>query len=70
MTWIEQTNPGPEEGWYFNTGTGEVEHGRQSRGVDLLGPYPDEETARRALEIAHDRTAAADGADAEWNGAE
>ncbi|RSD10316.1 hypothetical protein [Amycolatopsis eburnea] len=68
MTWIEQTNPGPEAGWYFNTSTGEVEHGRHSRALDLLGPYPDEETARRAREIAHERTAAADRADADWNG--
>ncbi|MBE1577718.1 hypothetical protein ACFORH_11040 [Amycolatopsis roodepoortensis] len=67
MNWIQETGTGPEQDWYFNTRTGEVERGRRSRGVDLLGPYPDEETARRALEIARERTAAADRADTEWN---
>ncbi|MFD2467454.1 hypothetical protein [Amycolatopsis silviterrae] len=55
------------EQWYYNTRTHEVERGRQSRGVDRLGPYPDEATARRALELARERTEAADQADAEWN---
>ncbi|GAB3361102.1 hypothetical protein [Amycolatopsis echigonensis] len=56
----------PDE-WYYNTRTNEVERGRQSRGVDRLGPYPDEATARRALELARERTKAEDQADAEWN---
>ncbi|WP_116205202.1 hypothetical protein [Amycolatopsis circi] len=55
------------EEWYYNTRTNEVEHGRQARGVDRLGPYPDEATARRALELARERTAAEDRSDAEWN---
>jgi hypothetical protein len=33
-----------------------------------LGPYPDEATARRALEIARERTRKADAEDAEWGG--
>ncbi|MCG3754991.1 hypothetical protein [Amycolatopsis sp. Poz14] len=53
--------------WYYNTRTNEVERGRQARGVDRLGPYPDEATARRALELARERTKAEDQADAEWN---
>ena len=38
--------------------------------IDRLGPYPDESTASRALEIARERTAAADRADREWEGEE
>ncbi|MET9259054.1 hypothetical protein [Amycolatopsis sp. NPDC004079] len=55
------------EEWFYNTRTNEVERGRQARGVDRLGPYPDEATARRALELARERTAAEDRSDAEWN---
>ncbi len=57
---------GPDDGWYFNTLTGKVEHHDRSRGMDLLGPYPDEATASRALEIAHERTRKADAEDAAW----
>ncbi|MFE0026758.1 hypothetical protein [Amycolatopsis sp. NPDC059021] len=60
-------DPNPDPGWYYNTRTNEVEHLERSRSVDLLGPYPDEATARRALEIARERTRAADAADAAWN---
>lgn len=60
-------DPNPDKAWYFNTKTGEVEHLELSRSIDRLGPYPDEATARRALEIARERTRAADQADAEWN---
>lgn len=60
-------DPNPDAGWYYNTRTGEVEHLEVSRSIDRLGPYPDEATARRALEIARERTRAADKADAEWN---
>ncbi|PXY32521.1 hypothetical protein [Prauserella muralis] len=61
-------DPNPDPGWWFNTRTGEVEHGEVSRAIDRMGPYPDEETARRALEIARERTRQADKADAEWGG--
>lgn len=56
------------EGWYYNTISGEVEHREHSRGMDLLGPYPDEATARRAPEIAHERAEKADAEDAAWEG--
>ena len=56
----------PAGGWYFNVITGKVEHHDRSRGSDLLGPYPDEATAARALEIAHERTRKADAEDAAW----
>ncbi|KFU76669.1 hypothetical protein SAMN04489729_7890 [Amycolatopsis lurida] len=61
------TDPGSDPKWYYNTTTGQVEHGTLSRSVDRLGPYPDEATAHRALEIAMERTAAADRADRDWN---
>lgn len=62
------SDPNPDTGWYFNTRTGQVEHLEKSRSIDLLGPYPDEATARRALEIARARTEEADRADREWDG--
>lgn len=61
-------DPEPDPGWYYNTRTHEVEHGDLSRSIDRLGPYPDEVTARRALEIARGRTEAADRADRDWDG--
>jgi len=54
------------KGWYFNVVTKKVEHHDRSKGSDLLGPYPDEATASRALEIAHERTEKADAEDAAW----
>jgi hypothetical protein len=60
-------DPNPDPGWYYNTRTHQVEHLERSRGVDLLGPYPDEATARRALDIAKERTRQADASDASWN---
>ena len=61
-------DPNPDQGWYYNTRTNEVEHLARGRGIDLLGPYPDEATARRALEIARERTQQADTADRAWDG--
>jgi len=56
----------PGEGWYFNVLTKKVEHHDRSKGSDLLGPYPDEASASRALETAHERTQKADAEDAAW----
>ncbi|WP_130341877.1 hypothetical protein [Herbihabitans rhizosphaerae] len=60
----EDGNPDP--GWYFCMKHNTVEHGDICRAADRLGPYPDEATASRALEIARERTEAADKADREW----
>ncbi|GAA3063141.1 hypothetical protein [Actinokineospora globicatena] len=60
-------DPNPDPGWYYNTKTNQVEHGTRSRSVDLLGPYPDRATAERALDIARERTKAADKADQNWD---
>ncbi len=56
----------PGGGWYFNVISKKVEHHDRSKTSDLLGPYPDEATARRALEIARERTEKADAEDAAW----
>ncbi|MDA3628456.1 hypothetical protein OU415_23695 [Saccharopolyspora sp. WRP15-2] len=60
-------DPNPDPGWYFNLRTHQVEHHDRARAADLLGPYPDEETARRALEIAAERTRRADAEDEKWD---
>lgn len=59
-------DPNPDTSWWYNTRTGEVEHGEVSRSIERLGPYPDEASARNALEIARTRTQRADADDAEW----
>lgn len=42
--------------WWFNHRTGEVEFGRKSLSMDRDGPYESEEEARRAPEIARQRS--------------
>jgi hypothetical protein len=54
-------------GWYFCLKHREVEPKAGCRAAERLGPYPDKDTAARALEIAHERTKAADEADRRWN---
>ncbi|WP_169515251.1 hypothetical protein [Gordonia shandongensis] len=46
--------------WYYNIATGEVTRGKVGDVFNRMGPYPDEATARRALDIAAARNAAAD----------
>ncbi len=54
--------------FWFNTRTGKVETDEdKSQGKDLLGPYPTEEEAAHALEIARARTEAWDEEDRRWN---
>lgn len=48
------------EQWYYQISTGDVTRGKVANVFDRMGPYPDEATARRALEIAAARNAAAD----------
>jgi hypothetical protein len=54
-------------GWYFCLTHRQVEPKAGCRAAERLGPYPDRETAARALEIAEERTKAADEADRRWN---
>lgn len=45
----------PEETFWFNTRTGEVEVGPQSLAVDRLGPFTSRAEAERATEIIAER---------------
>ncbi|MBM7460418.1 hypothetical protein ACIBED_04770 [Rhodococcus coprophilus] len=56
-----------DDGWYFDVKTGKVTQGKDPNALNRMGPYPDRETAMRALEIAAARNKAADDADEEWN---
>jgi hypothetical protein len=56
-----------DEQWFYCLKHHTVEGPDGCRAADRLGPYPDKETASRALEIARERTEAADRSDAEWN---
>ncbi|MFD9705348.1 hypothetical protein [Lentzea sp. NPDC059081] len=55
-------------GWYYCLTHQAVEQGKGCKGPDRMGPYPDEATAARALEIARERTRAADEADRQYRG--
>ncbi len=55
------------QAWYFCLKHHAVESGQGCRASDRLGPYPDKETASRALELARERTEAADEADRRWD---
>ncbi|MCW4355350.1 hypothetical protein ONR57_18775 [Hoyosella sp. YIM 151337] len=55
-----------EDQWYYCVKDGSVRQGKESRGLERMGPYPDRATAARALEIAKERTRAADEADEKW----
>jgi hypothetical protein len=51
--------------WYYQISTGAVTQGKVGDVFDRMGPYPDEASARRALEIAAARNAAADAQDSD-----
>lgn len=53
-------------GWYFCLKHRQVEPKSGCRAADRLGPYSDQQTAARALEIAEERNQAADEADRRW----
>jgi hypothetical protein len=52
--------------WFFCLRHREVEPGPGCRSAERLGPYPDQATAARALDIARERTRAEDEADRRW----
>lgn len=56
-----------DEQWYYCVSDGSVRQGKDARGLDRMGPYPDRATAERALEIAAERNKAADKADHDWD---
>lgn len=45
----------PNETYWFNTQTGQVEEGQQSLAIDRIGPFQTREEAERALEIVEER---------------
>ncbi|GAC57444.1 hypothetical protein GOHSU_19_00490 [Gordonia hirsuta DSM 44140 = NBRC 16056] len=49
--------------WYYDVSTGEVSRGKVPHALNRMGPYPDEATARRAIEIAEERNRQADAED-------
>ena len=53
--------------WYFSLSDGSVSQGKAANVFDRMGPYPDRESAERALQTAAERNKAADAADDEWN---
>lgn len=53
--------------YYYNTKTGEVEEGKRSGWMDLMGPYDTEEEARNALKTAAERNEQADAEEEAWN---
>lgn len=55
-----------DDEWYYSLTDGRVVRADEVRAVDRLGPYPDRETAARALEIARERTEANDREDRRW----
>jgi len=54
--------------WYYCLTHQTVEKGVGCKGADRMGPYPDEATAARSLEIARERTRVADEKAKEWDG--
>jgi hypothetical protein len=52
--------------WWYSLKDGRVVRAHEARAADRLGPYPDRESAERALELARERTEANDRADREW----
>ncbi|MEV1293652.1 hypothetical protein [Pseudonocardia sp. NPDC049635] len=56
-----------DDQWFFCLRHDTVEPKEGCRAADRLGPYPDRETAARALEIARERTEAEDRRDELWN---
>lgn len=57
---------GRNTAFYYNLKTRAVEEEGQSKAKDLLGPFPDRETAARALDIISDREKAKKAEDREW----
>lgn len=52
-----------DQQWYFDTSSGEVTQGKTSGWDNRMGPYPSRDEAEHALQIARERTKAAD----EWD---
>ncbi len=53
--------------WYYCLRHKVVEPAEACRAMDRMGPYPDRETAERAVELAGEVTEREDRRDAEWD---
>jgi len=56
------------EPWYYCHKHPRPEHGQICPGEQRLGPYPDEATAARALDIIREREARKEAEDRAWSG--
>lgn len=54
--------------YWYNTLTGQVEHGRQTSWTNRLGPFPTYEAALEALKVAQERSKDWDEQDRVWRG--
>jgi hypothetical protein len=57
---------GRNTAFYYNLKTHAVEEEGQSKAKDLLGPFPDRETAANALQIIREREEQKAAEDREW----
>ena len=53
--------------YWYNVRTGQVEEEGQSKASDLLGPFPDRESAAAALEIVREREERKKAEDERWS---
>jgi hypothetical protein len=58
---------GRNTSWYYNLKTGQVEEEGQSKATDLLGPFPDPESAAKALDTVHEREKRKEAEDQAWS---
>ena len=59
---------GRHTAYFYNITTGQVEQEGESKSKELLGPYPDAESAAHALQSIRDREAKKSDEDREWRG--
>ena len=58
---------GRNKAFYYNIRTGEVEPEGQSKASELLGPFPDRESAAHALATVHEREERLRAEDRAWD---
>ncbi|WP_040164289.1 hypothetical protein [Microbacterium gorillae] len=58
MSEKEFIDPSDDDAYWYNSDTGEVEHGRISPAPERLGPFATREEAERAPEIIKERSRA------------
>lgn len=58
---------GQNTAFYYNIKTHQVEPEGQSKAKDLLGPFPDQESAANALQRIHEREERKSEEDQDWS---